>query len=139
MEQPFWQLPPSRITRVGSSRPPCGGIQTTAAQRPKGSSSSSHRRERGGNRVYPDLSHANDWEAAIAATSFVSDAVIGELCDALALVGPAEHCANRIVEMTKLGVRNLYLMAFQTSAPPETEIVALRDVVFGRLAAAGLR
>ena len=90
-------------------------------------------------KVYPDLSHAHDWEAAIAATSFVPDDVVAQLCDALGLVGTPESCADRIAEMTKLGVRNLYLMPFQTFAPPEPEIAAFRDVIFPRLAARGLR
>jgi 5,10-methylenetetrahydromethanopterin reductase len=90
-------------------------------------------------RVYPDLSHAHDWEAAIAATSFVPDDVVAELCEAMGLIGTPEHCAERIAEMTKLGVRNLYLMPFQTFVPPEQEMRAFRDVVFPRLGAAGLR
>ena len=90
-------------------------------------------------RVYPDLSHAHDWEAAIAATSFVSDEIVAQLCDALGLVGTATECADRIVEMTKLGVRSLYLMPLLTFAPPSQEVAAFRDVVFPRLAAAGLR
>jgi 5,10-methylenetetrahydromethanopterin reductase len=90
-------------------------------------------------KVYPDLSHAHDWEAAIAATAFVPDEVVADLCDALGLVGTPEDCAARIVEMSKLGVRNLYLMPFQTYAPPEPEVRAFRDVVFPRLRAAGAR
>ena len=90
-------------------------------------------------KVYPDLSHAHDWEAAIKATSFVPDEVVAGLCDALGLVGTPEYCADRIVEMTDLGVRNLYLMPFQTFAPPEAEIASFRDVVFPRLTARGLR
>src|SRR5207248_595279 len=57
-------------------------------------------------KIYPDLSHAEDWEAAIAATSFVPDDTIAELCDAYGLIGTAEHCAARIAEMTTLGVRS---------------------------------
>jgi 5,10-methylenetetrahydromethanopterin reductase len=90
-------------------------------------------------KIYPDLSHAHDWDAAIAATSFVPDEVVAQLCDALGLVGTPEHCADRIVEMTKLGVRNLYLMPLQTFTPPEQEVAAFRDVVFPRLRAARLR
>jgi len=90
-------------------------------------------------KIYPDLSHAHDWDAAIAATSFVPDDVVAELCDAMGLVGTPEHCADRIAEMAKLGVRNLYLMAFQTFVGPEAERDAFRDVVFPRLRAAGLR
>ena len=89
--------------------------------------------------VYPDLSHARDWDEAIAATSFVPDDVVAELCDAVGLIGTAEDVARTIGERTKLGVRNIYLMPFQTFAPPEPEMVAFRDVVFPRLHAAGLR
>lgn len=74
-------------------------------------------------KIYPDLSHAHDWEAAIAATSFVPDEVVVQLCEALGLIG----------------VRNLYLMTLQTFAPPEPELAAFRDVVFPWLGAAGLR
>ena len=90
-------------------------------------------------KVYPDLSHAHDWEAAIKATTFVPDEVVAELCDALGLVGTPEYCADRIAEMAKLGVRNLYLMPCQTFAPPEPEVAAFRDTIFPRLRKAGLR
>jgi 5,10-methylenetetrahydromethanopterin reductase len=89
--------------------------------------------------VYPDLSHAHDWDAAIAATSFVPDDAVAQLCEALGLVGTPEYCAERIAAMSKLGVRNLYLMPFQTFTPPDQELCAFRDVVFPRLRAAGLR
>jgi 5,10-methylenetetrahydromethanopterin reductase len=90
-------------------------------------------------KIYPDLSHAEDWEAAIEATSFVSDDLVAEMCDALGLVGTPEYCADRIIEMSKLGVRNIYLMPFQTFATPEAEIPGFRDVVFPRLRSLGLR
>lgn len=90
-------------------------------------------------KIYPDLSHAHDWEAAIAATAFVPDEVVAGLCDALGLIGTAADWAARIVEMSELGVRNLYLMPGLTFAPPEAEVAAFRDVVFPRLSAAGLR
>jgi len=89
--------------------------------------------------IYPDLSHARDWEQAIAATSFVPDDVIAELCDTLGLVGTAEHCAQRIVEMTSAGVMNLYVQAFQTFVGPEQEMRTFRDEVFPRLKTAGYR
>ena len=87
--------------------------------------------------IYPDLSHAQNWEEAIAATAFVPDDVVAQLCDALGLVGTADDCAARIAEMAKLGVRNLYLMPFQTFVGPEAEIRAFGDVVFPRLRALG--
>jgi 5,10-methylenetetrahydromethanopterin reductase len=90
-------------------------------------------------KIYPDLSHAHDWQAAIAATSFVPDEVVAQLCDALGLIGAPADCAGRIVQMAKLGVRNLYLMPTLTFAPPEQEIAAFRDAVFPRLRDAGAR
>ena len=87
--------------------------------------------------IYPDLSHAADWEQAIAATSFVPDDVVAQLCDAMGLVGTPEHCAQRIEEMARAGVTNLYLMPFQTFAAPEEEIQAFRDHIFPRLQADG--
>jgi len=89
--------------------------------------------------IYPDLSHAPDWEAAIAATSFVPDDIVAELCDAYGLIGTSARCAERIARMTKLGVRNLYLMPFQTFAPPDQEVRSFRDVVFPRLRELGIR
>ena len=89
--------------------------------------------------IYPDLSHAANWEEAIAATAFVPDEIIAQLCDALGLIGTPEHCAQRIVEMTKAGATKLYLMTFQTFVGPQQEIVACRDVIFPRLQAAGYR
>jgi 5,10-methylenetetrahydromethanopterin reductase len=90
-------------------------------------------------KIYPDLSHAHDWEAAIAATSFVPDDVVAQLCDAMGLVGTPADCAARILEMTKLGVQNLYVMPLLTFGLPEPELAAFRDVVFPKLAAAGVR
>ena len=90
-------------------------------------------------KIYPDLSHAEDWEAAIEATSFVPDDVVAQLCDGLGLVGTPEYCAERIADMSKLGARSVYLMPFETFAAPEPEIRAFRDVVFPQLRAAGLR
>jgi 5,10-methylenetetrahydromethanopterin reductase len=89
--------------------------------------------------VYPDLSHAHDWEAAIKATAFVPDDIVAQLCEAMGLIGTPADAAARIAEMTKLGVRNLYVMALETFALPTREVAAFRDVVFPRLRAAGLR
>jgi 5,10-methylenetetrahydromethanopterin reductase len=90
-------------------------------------------------KIYPDLSHAHDWEEAIAVTSFVPDEVIAQLCDAMGLVGTPEDCARRIVQMTGSGVQNLYIMALETFVGPERELRAFRDEIFPRLQAAGYR
>ncbi len=89
--------------------------------------------------IYPDLGHARDWEQAIAATSFVPDDVVAQLCDALGLIGTPEHCARRIVEMAGVGVTSLYLMPLETYVLPHREIQAFREVIFPHLQAAGHR
>jgi len=89
--------------------------------------------------IYPDLGHATNWEEGIAATSFVPDDVIEQLCDALGLVGTPEYCAQRIEEMSRHGVRNLYLMTLQTFVGPERELQAFREIVFPWLRTVGLR
>src|SRR5499426_2921954 len=86
-------------------------------------------------KIYPDLSHAHDWEAAIKATAFVPDEIVAKLCDAYGLIGTPSDVAGRILEMAKLGVRSLYLMPLLTFASPEQEVMAFRDVVFPRLRA----
>jgi 5,10-methylenetetrahydromethanopterin reductase len=90
-------------------------------------------------KIYPDLSHAPDWEAAIAATAFVPDDIVAQLCDAYGLIGTAGDCAGRIAEMTKLGVGHLYIMPLETFALPRREVAAFREVVFPHLRVAGLR
>jgi 5,10-methylenetetrahydromethanopterin reductase len=88
-------------------------------------------------KIYPDLSHAANWEEAIAATSFVPDEVIAQLCEAFGLVGTPEHCAQRIMQMADIGVTKLYLMSFQTFVGPQQEVAAFRDRVFPILKSQG--
>jgi 5,10-methylenetetrahydromethanopterin reductase len=89
--------------------------------------------------LYPDMMHARDWNEAIAATSFVGDDEVAEMCEALGLFGTAEDCAKRIAEVTRLGVREMYLLPSKTFGAPDEEIAAFRDVVIPYLAKAGLR
>jgi 5,10-methylenetetrahydromethanopterin reductase len=90
-------------------------------------------------KIYPDLSHAANWEEAIAATAFVPDDVIAQLCDAFGLIGTPEHCAERIMQMAATGVTKLYLMGFQTFVGPQQEVAAFREQVFPILKAQGYR
>ncbi len=87
--------------------------------------------------IYPDLSHAPDWDAAIEATAFVPDETIATLCDALGLIGTPDYCAERIMAMTKAGVHKLYIMPLQTFIGPQQELSAFRHTVFPRLRAEG--
>lgn len=88
--------------------------------------------------LYPDMAHARHWDEAIAATAFVDDDTVAQMCEALGLFGTAEDCARRIVEVAKLGVRNMYLLPSKTFGAPEAEIEGFRDVVIPHLQKAGL-
>jgi 5,10-methylenetetrahydromethanopterin reductase len=90
-------------------------------------------------KIYPDLSHAANWEEAIDATAFVPDEVVAQLCEALGLIGTPQHCAQRIMDMADIGVTKLYLMTFQTFVGPQQEVTAFRDQVFPELKAKGYR
>ncbi|MYC29402.1 MAG: LLM class flavin-dependent oxidoreductase [Chloroflexi bacterium] len=83
--------------------------------------------------VYPDLGHAPNWEEAIDLTSFVSDEVNGQLCDAMGLIGTPEHCTERIRQMAEHGVTQLYLMPCLTFAPPEAEVRAFGNHIIPAL------
>ncbi|MCY4365844.1 MAG: LLM class flavin-dependent oxidoreductase [Chloroflexi bacterium] len=84
--------------------------------------------------VYPDLGHAPNWEEAIELTRFVSDDVNGQLCDAMGLIGTPEHCTERIREMARHGVNQLYLMPCLTFAPPKAEVQAFGNHILPALA-----
>jgi 5,10-methylenetetrahydromethanopterin reductase len=81
-------------------------------------------------KIYPDLSHAANWEEAIAATAFVPDDIIAQLCDVVGLIGTPEYCAKRIMQMADSGVTKLYLMGFQTFAGPQQEVTAFHETIF---------
>ncbi len=84
--------------------------------------------------IYPDLGHAPNWEEAIDMTGFVSDEVNGQLCDALGLIGTPEYCTQRIQEMARHGVNQLYLMPCLTFAPPQVEVEAFANHILPALA-----
>ncbi len=87
--------------------------------------------------IYPDLSHAQNWDKAIEATAFVPDETIATLCDALGLIGTPDYCVERIMAMTKVGVHKLYMMPLQTFVAPQQELSAFRNTVLPRLRAKG--
>ena len=87
--------------RSAPRRPPDGRPLGAAPRRgPPGSSTPAssfhHWRPQAVREIHPDLGHATNWDEAIAATSFVPDEVIAQLCDALGLIGTPEYCAQRI-------------------------------------------
>ena len=78
--------------------------------------------------LYPDLLHAEDWEAAIAATEWVSPAALESFWEEYCLMGTPEEVEAKVRRLASYGVTNLYIRGFETYELPTT----LRD----RLAAA---
>jgi 5,10-methylenetetrahydromethanopterin reductase len=58
---------------------------------------------------YPDLGHAQDWDAAVEATDWVPDHVLEEFCDRYCLIGDGPSIKKRVDELDRMGVTNLYV------------------------------
>lgn len=89
--------------------------------------------------LYPDLLHAEDWEAAIAATSWVPENVLEAFCDEWVLMGTGEQVAARIRQLEAYGVRHLYIRHFFTYDLPHDVCAALTAEVLPRFRSAGPR
>ncbi len=60
--------------------------------------------------IYPDVSHAKDWEAAsTACEEWVSDEQALRFADAYCLVGSAEHCVSGLEEAASAGATSFYV------------------------------
>jgi 5,10-methylenetetrahydromethanopterin reductase len=76
---------------------------------------------------HPDMTHAYDWEEAIAAAeTYIPDAMVEQFC----LVGPPSAAISRIRHLTELGITQLYVRG-ATSYRLPFELVSTfgRDVI----------
>lgn len=64
--------------------------------------------------TYPDLLHAEDWDAAVEATSWVPDHVLDAFAAEFCIIGTGDEVAARIRELESYGVRNLYIRGYYT-------------------------
>jgi 5,10-methylenetetrahydromethanopterin reductase len=86
--------------------------------------------------VYPDMSHAEDWdEAADAAEEWVDDEMALRYADAFCLVGSAEHCLERIRRAPEAGARKLYVRHFSSYTHPREVLAAYGELIIPALAA----
>ena len=83
--------------------------------------------------LYPDIPHAEDWEEARRLTSFLSDDLVAEICDVIALVGGPDRLAARLRDLERQGVDKLFLSTMESYAHPESTLRAFADGVFARL------
>jgi len=70
--------------------------------------------------IYPDMSHAEDWDAAAdAAEEWVTDEQALRYADAYCLVGTATSVRERIERAADAGVTNLYVRHFESYTLPD--------------------
>ncbi len=85
--------------------------------------------------LYPDIPHAENWEEARRLTSFLSDDLVAQICDAIALVGGPDRLAARLKELEGQGVDKLFLSTMESYDHPESTLKAFAGGVFTKLRA----
>lgn len=83
--------------------------------------------------AYPDLYHAEDQEAVIRLTSFLSDEMVEHLCGVIGGYGTAEEVGERLVLAAENGVTRILIRTAETYSLPRTTLEAFRDVILPRL------
>lgn len=73
---------------------------------------------------YPDLGHAQDWEAAMEQTSWVPEPLLDIFCDRYCLIGDGPEVLGQVRELRDSGVENLYVRGVHSYRTP-------RDVLEG--------
>jgi 5,10-methylenetetrahydromethanopterin reductase len=87
--------------------------------------------------IYPDLSHAKDWDAAAdAAEKWVSDETALRYADAFCLVGTPEHCAERLETAAAAGATSFYIRHVSSYTLPEDLLRAYGDSIIPRFRSA---
>jgi 5,10-methylenetetrahydromethanopterin reductase len=80
--------------------------------------------------IYPDMSHAEDWDAAAdLAGQWVTDEMALRYADGYCLVGSAESCVERIQQVVSAGVTNFYLRHFGSYTLPSELLRSFREAV----------
>ena len=82
--------------------------------------------------LYPDLLHAEDWDEAIAATDWVSDAALEAFAREWCLLGTGEEITEQVSDLESLGVNNLYIRGVHTYALPTDVCEVFVDQVMPR-------
>lgn len=85
--------------------------------------------------IYPDMSHAEDWdEAAEAAGEWVTDEMARRYADAFCLVGSAEQCIARLERAADAGATNFYIRHFSSYTLPDRVLAAFGESIIPALA-----
>ena len=80
--------------------------------------------------IYPDMSHAKDWEAAAdAADEWVTDETALRYASTFCLVGTADYCAERLAWAAEAGATSFYIRHVSSYTLPEAVLQAYGDAV----------
>lgn len=83
--------------------------------------------------VYPDVTHAEDWEAAIAvAERHVDDEAADRYATSFTLAGPVELVAERVAAATELGISSFYVLGLSSYELPRALLEAFGDSILPR-------
>lgn len=84
--------------------------------------------------VYPDVTHAVDWDSAIRASEqFVDDDAAAVYAQNFTLAGTADDVVERIEQAAELGVSNFYIQGPLSYVLPHEQLAGFRDEVLPRL------
>lgn len=84
--------------------------------------------------IYPDVTHAVDWEAAIRGSEqYIDDEVADIYARNFTLAGTADDVVERIEGAAELGVRNFEIQSPLSYVLPEDQLTGFRDEVLPRL------
>jgi 5,10-methylenetetrahydromethanopterin reductase len=83
--------------------------------------------------IYPDMSHAKDWdEAADAAGEWVSDEMALRYAETFCLVGTPESCAERLEAAAAAGATSFYIRHVASYSLPEDVLRAYGESIIPR-------
>jgi 5,10-methylenetetrahydromethanopterin reductase len=83
--------------------------------------------------IYPDVSHAKDWDAASeACRDWVSDEQALAFADAYCLIGPAERIASALEEAASAGATSFYVRHVSSYTLPEEVLAAFAAEIIPR-------
>ena len=86
--------------------------------------------------IYPDMSHAEDWDAAAdAAEEWVSDDLALRYAEAFCLVGSADYCIDRLRRARDAGATSFYIRHFESYTLPSALIDAFGSSIIPAFAA----
>lgn len=85
--------------------------------------------------IYPDMSHAEDWDvAAEAAAEWVTDEQALLFADAFCLIGSPEELADRLQAAADAGARSFYIRHFSSYTLPSELLRTFAETVLPRFA-----